>query len=702
MKKLTQATFINALLLIALLVLTGSVAIAYWQMQNSLLANERVVHTYEVIQKANQMMLSLNDAELNVHDYLLSNDKQYVENVPALFQATTYNLALLKDITKDNLPQQQRIAKLEPLINAKVKFLQNAITGPNPNLASAKMEVDKTSTALSASITALVSEIKSHEISLLQSRSIVSANTAKISNALVILSGTIGDILLLAGFILLVYNVRQRQLAEQQKSEIEYKLKKIIDSSDDLIAALDLQGRIIAFNAAYQKKLEDTFNIKIDTGVKLKDALNEFKDQTELMNHWERALSGEEFTIVHQLSVKEGDGQIYEATYNTIRDADYNAIGAAHIMRDVTERKKVEHLKNEFVSIVSHELRTPLTSIRGSISLMLAGTTGKIDGKTLAMLNIANNNCDRLVKLINDILDIEKIESGKLEFHMVIVDLNDLAAQAVADNEEYIKKFDVSIKLEKNPQPVLVRADAERLMQVFNNLISNAAKFSPPKDEISVSVSLEGEMARVSITDRGPGVPESFTKHIFEKFSQADSSAIRKHGGSGLGLSISKAIIDMHNGQINFISNKDKKTIFYFEIPLWNERTNSQISDLNQFNADEKKRILYVEDDKDLSEIVSSVLLDEQVVCVNSMHQALKELAHDKFDLILLDLTLPDGFATEILPKLSLYEIPIIIFTAYELPEQYEKYVTKVLTKSKTDNETLKKTISDALAKSYI
>jgi len=241
------------------------------------------------------------------------------------------------------------------------------------------------------------------------------------------------------------------------------------------------------------------------------------------------------------------------------------------IARDVTERKEVERLKSEFVSTVSHELRTPLTSIRGSLGLIAGGVGGELPAQVKALVDIANKNCDRLITLINDLLDMEKIESGKMAFDLKPQALLPIIEQALEGNRAYGEQFSVTFRLVAALPEVRVNVDRDRLLQVMSNLLSNAAKFSPPGGSVEVSLTRQGAAVRVAVADHGEGIPAAFNDRIFEKFSQADSSDTRKKGGTGLGLSISKAIVERMGGHIGFDSEVGLGTTFHFVLPEWGE-----------------------------------------------------------------------------------------------------------------------------------
>lgn len=238
------------------------------------------------------------------------------------------------------------------------------------------------------------------------------------------------------------------------------------------------------------------------------------------------------------------------------------------MLHDLTARKEADRLKNEFVSTVSHELRTPLTSLYGSLKLVLAGVTGAIPEKAKKMLTIAHNNSERLNLLINDILDIQKMEAGRMTYQFQPLDVTALVKKAVEDNRGYASRLHVHLTLlEPLPQQVFVQGDEMRLCQVLANMLSNAAKFSPSEGSVEVLVErLEGRV-RFSVTDHGPGIPEAFQARVFNKFAQEDSSDTRQKGGTGLGLSIAKTLVEDHHGEIGFRTQPGEGTVFFFQLP---------------------------------------------------------------------------------------------------------------------------------------
>lgn len=239
------------------------------------------------------------------------------------------------------------------------------------------------------------------------------------------------------------------------------------------------------------------------------------------------------------------------------------------IVQDITERKRLEGLKNEFISSVSHELRTPLTSIKGALGLVIGGATGTLPEKAMKMLRIAYDNSERLILLINDLLDIDKVQAGKIRISQASLCIADLLENAVQANQSYADKFGVTLQWTRGEADHLhVHGDESRLMQVLSNLLSNAAKYSPAQGSVIVGASRHAEYVRISIEDKGPGIDVVYHDRVFERFFQVDASDRRSSGGTGLGLAISKEIVLMHGGRIGFSSELGQGATFYFELPV--------------------------------------------------------------------------------------------------------------------------------------
>ncbi len=236
-------------------------------------------------------------------------------------------------------------------------------------------------------------------------------------------------------------------------------------------------------------------------------------------------------------------------------------------LHDISKRKEVERLKIEFISTVSHELRTPLTAIHGSLSLLQSGMGGELPPDARELVDISTQSSQRLIRLVNDVLDVEKIASGRMNYALRVCELAPLVMRVIRDVQPFADEFGVTVWLDQAAEATVL-ADADRLMQVVINLVSNAAKFSPRGGTVTVAVTAGGATARVAVIDRGPGIPAEFRDRILERFAQADASDRRQKGGTGLGLNICRSIVEAHGGRIGFHSEPGLHTEFFFELPL--------------------------------------------------------------------------------------------------------------------------------------
>jgi CheY-like chemotaxis protein len=385
-------------------------------------------------------------------------------------------------------------------------------------------------------------------------------------------------------------------------------------------------------------------------------------------------------------------------------------VGYLGVLSDITERKRreaqLDRLKREFISTVSHELRTPLTSIRGSLGLIAGGALGPLPEKAQSLVNIAHQNSERLVRIINDILDIEKVESGKLELQIGNVALAAVLREALEFNAPYGEKYQVRFVLESAPTQAQVRADPDRLMQVLANLLSNAAKFSPPRATVRVRARQEGAKARIEVQDSGMGIPEEFRGRIFQKFAQADSSSARRFEGTGLGLSITQRLVEAMGGSIGFTSETGRGTTFYFDLPASNTDSTQPLLETGRhrilfFGREaphaQRPRILHVEDDVDLSQVIEMALANHaDVVSAPTLQSAEDHLRHEEFSLIVLDLGLPDGNGLSLLDRLeelSPRPIPVVILSVSEVPQSIKARVAATFVKSRLSEVEVVRTV---------
>ncbi|MEP0545565.1 MAG: ATP-binding protein [Rhodothermales bacterium] len=383
--------------------------------------------------------------------------------------------------------------------------------------------------------------------------------------------------------------------------------------------------------------------------------LVEFEFETVLNTPPEEAGIPTRPAFEYRIPAEDGSLRYVRCLSRTVLDerGGFTAIGT---VQDVTEEKKNEQLKNEFISIVSHELRTPLTSIAGSLRLIASQTAGAVSAPVQGMLDIAQRNSDRLVRLINDILDVQKVEAGGLRLQLEPHALADLLASAVEANAGYGERREVQLVLHPVPD-VEVRADSDRFMQVMANLLSNAMKFSPAQGEVAVTARATNGGVRIEVTDHGPGIPAAFHSRLFDPFAQADSSSTRNKEGTGLGLNIAKSLVELHGGRIGFETEIGVGTTFHIDLP----------AEARQSPGEEPTwaRILVVEDDTGAAHLMSMILRQDGflVDTAGTIEAARGCLAERRYAALTLDLRLPDGDGLTLLSEVRAQTptLPVVV-----------------------------------------
>jgi PAS domain S-box-containing protein len=346
------------------------------------------------------------------------------------------------------------------------------------------------------------------------------------------------------------------------------RINAIIESAQDSFIGVDLKGRVIDWNS----QAEEMFGWTRDEVIGR--SLGALIVPQRYMGSYDKALrqvnetgyvSMLERRVERIVQTRRGEELPVEMTAKLVvgSGSDFFSI----FLRDISLRKKVDQMKNELVATVSHELRTPLTSMRASLSLLDSGAVDGVPDDAKELIDIAHRHCERLVRMVNDMLDVEKVESGHIHLVRVDQEVRPILRDAVAAMQGHAHQAGVDIACAGTLPGVRAEVDGDRLTQVITNLLSNAIKFAPAGSKVEAALGWHGDGLRISVLDRGPGIPAAFRGRIFQRFAQSDEESARRQG-SGLGLSISKQIVEEHGGRIGFEDREGGGTAFHVDLPL--------------------------------------------------------------------------------------------------------------------------------------
>lgn len=363
----------------------------------------------------------------------------------------------------------------------------------------------------------------------------------------------------------LVANLEGRVSARTtQLRDAMQRIAAIIDSAQDAFIAIDPDGHITDWNPAAARMFGWSREEAI--GKSYIELLVPQRFQSQQLDALAAARGSDSAAFGHRLQRtlirRDGEELVVEATISRPANAMFSAF-----LHDISERRQVEEMKNEFIATVSHELRTPMTSIRASLSMLADGGAGELPQDVQLLVNIAYQSSERLVRLVNDVLDIEKIEAGKMEFRNDELPVGPLLDDALNAVRGSAAQRPVELAREGEAAGLKVRGDHDRLVQVLVNLLSNAIKYSPQYNCVTLACEGTPEGVRLSVSDNGSGIPEAFHSRVFAKFAQADSSDTRLKGGTGLGLAICRAIVEQHGGKIGFETEEGVGTTFHVTLP---------------------------------------------------------------------------------------------------------------------------------------
>jgi PAS domain S-box-containing protein len=474
-----------------------------------------------------------------------------------------------------------------------------------------------------------------------------------------------------------ISDVTERRKSEATLAALHRHKEMILNSVADGIIGVDREGKITSVNPAAVEMLGCTEEELL--GVPIDDVFHR-RAVDGVAPRWED--SPINVTLVEgmlQSSDAElawrADGSSFAAEYvsNPMCDDYANVLGAVITFRDITERHEVDRLKSQFVSTVSHELRTPLTSIRGALGLLSGGLLGSITGKGQRMLEIAVSNTDRLIRLINDILDVERVEGETMKMSSTSVDAFDLMKRTVEGVQAMADSAGVRLTIE--PTTAHFLGDADRIHQTLTNLVGNAIKFSPPDTTVTLGASSDGAKCTFRVADQGRGVPASKLEMIFERFQQVDASDSRDKGGSGLGLAICRSIVEAHGGRIWAERNEPVGTLFRFTLPV-------AIAPLARGAGSVPRTLVVCQESDSAMPGIVTILEDYGFHVVRCAEEDIaSQVARSQPDAVVLDLASNGGNGWRVIEALKANaetrDVPIVVATM-QSPESWENYSAAV------------------------
>lgn len=477
------------------------------------------------------------------------------------------------------------------------------------------------------------------------------------------------------------------------------KFQAILESVTDAVLVADADEKIILFNAAAERILgyerdtvlgrvvSDFAGLYGPLGAEWEDQIRKWRQDPQARR---------EVPLLSNLFEFEADKRHVNVTIAPVTGPSEEYIGTVSVFRDISAEVQADRAKTDFVSNVSHELRTPMTSIKGYADLLLIGAAGNLNENQDRFLNIIKANADRLTTLVDDLLNISRIETGSIELDFKKVDMNNVIEQVVESLRERIEQKELHIEAAlPDEDSVHVFGDRDRLIQILTNLVSNAYQYTNPGGTIRVVAQIVDGMMRVDVQDSGIGIPEEDADKVFQRFFRADDPLVQEFSGTGLGLSIVESLVKMHGGDIWFESQMGEGTTFSFTVPLATEELTIDatvdevaVKTASRFMRESAPHILVVEDDPDIAALLVRQLeeVGYRVSSVSTGKDALDVARAEKPDLITLDIFLPDIDGLRVLNELKedpeTADVPVVMVSV--MPDNKESlemgaidYITK-------------------------
>jgi PAS domain S-box-containing protein len=687
--RLSTAEKVNAGFAIALAVVAIIALASITSIQLFLNTSREVRRTHAVLADMHSMLSSLTGAESAQRGFLITGDDRYLTPYHASRDSVLRQIAGLREATADYPEQQERLSRLGHEAVLRLRLLAEIIDARRRDgLAGAAALVDAgAGRDVMQSIRALVTDFETVEIERLRQRERTAERRARLAVAIIAGGGLFTFLVVFGSAVVIRRDLTERKRAEQALRDSETLLSQFMENLPIGVMVVDAQWQPRFANNAAVDILGP--RVLIDTGepplpLSTADGADYPQEHTPIF----RALAGEHATVDDAETAVDDRMVPLEVSAAPIYDASGRIAYAIATFSDITERRRSEaalldakdaaeaasHTKSEFLARMSHELRTPLNSVIGFANILLKNRSGNLSDQEVAYLGRILENGKHLLLLINDILDLSKIESGKVEIETENVDLADLIVATVGQWDAQLADADVRMRTELPAQIAPLTTDSARLRQVLINLIGNAVKFTE-HGEIVVAVELlpgSTHAARIRVTDTGIGIPADRLSAIFEAFEQAESTTARKYGGTGLGLPISRALCELLGYRLHVRSEPGAGTEFTIEMLPDLARSAGVTAPLPPPRARlpgrSGDRLVLIVDDEPDSRILLTHYVEEfgcRAIAAHSGENALRLARELRPDLITLDLMMPGINGWDLLAQLKadpvLAEIPVVI-----------------------------------------
>jgi len=657
-------------LVAAALALLALAVLGLQQVKRLEIASEWVLRSRDVLAEADAVRQLLLSAESAARGYALSGNQQSLQRYTSSLQELPAAKERLSALVKDNEIQAQKVAALESLLDVRLEHLKEVVQkqGRQPLLSISIGE------ELTREIVQAFADIRAEEHAVLSKRLDEARTERRYVQFALVLLATIGAL-----FVFLAWRYARRAYAERAVAERmarmgEARLFSTLQSCGDGLIVTDEAGKVTMINPVAEAltgwRLDQARGVPLDELFRI---VNEFTRET-VESPVSRVLrEGKVVGLANHtvLLARDGTERPIDDSGAPIRADGDEVIGVVLVFRDVTARKlseqarerlriaeaereaavKGNEMKDQFLGLVSHELRSPLAAIHGWVTLLLQGGLRKDEANDA--LHRISRNVHLQQRVISDLLDVSRIIAGKLEILRSPVDLVSVVQGAVEECKHAAESKGVALELRKPTQPLYMLGDEQRLSQATSNVLGNAIKFSPPGTSVMIGLEEDAASATIMVRDNGIGMPAEVKEHLFERFWQAETGSTRSQGGLGLGLAITKYIVEQHDGEILADSaGLNQGSTFTIKLPLI-----ERVSEASQAGAIQARpgndlqgiSVLLVEDDKDSRDAIALFLeiAGARVTAVSSVQEALAGYEKESPTVIVTDLGMPgaDGFS---------------------------------------------------------